>query len=275
MKRLGQTLFRAGRGMMDEDGLMVAGYMAFTALLALFPFLLCIAAVVSFLGTDEHVTVALDFLFENVPEEVAKGLEPVVREVLSGRKAGFLTFGVLVALWAASNGVEALRQGLNKAYGVAEPRAFWVRRLQNFAFVLFGTSVLMTVGILLVLGPLLIAGLGQFVDVGQSLKVLWGFLRYALSITLMIAMLTALHMALPNRSQKFDEIIPGVLLTVLLFVSFATGFSIYLSRFANYSVTYGSIAGIVIAMLFFYATSVIFIFGGYFNRYLRQSDTPG
>lgn len=251
---------------------MVAGFMAFSALLAIFPFLLCLAAIVSFIGTDEHVTVALNFLFENVPAKVAETLEPVVREVLSGRKAGFLTFGALVALWAASNGVEALRQGLNKAYGVTNNRPFWVRRLQNFAVILIGTSILITVGILLVLGPLIMKATTQFIDVGLSLKIVWVLARYSFSILLMILMLTALHRWLPNRSQSFAKVIPGVVLTVLLFVIAATAFSFYLSRFANYSVTYGSIAGVVIAMLFFYLTSTIFIFGGYFNRHLHPSN---
>lgn len=272
MKQIAKTFWRSAQSMLAEDGMMVAGFMSFSALLAIFPFLLCIAAVVSFMGTEAHIEAALEFLFENVPGKVAEGLEPVVREVLGGRKAGFLTFGVLVALWAASNGVEALRQGLNKAYGISKMRPFWLRRLQNLAVVLLGTSILITVGILLVLGPLIMTGVSQFVDVGLSLKIVWVIARYTLSVMLMILMLTGLHLWLPNRRQSFRLIFPGVLVTVLLFVIAATGFSQYLSHFANYSVTYGSIAGVVVAMLFFYITSIIFIFGGYFNRHLLLAD---
>lgn len=268
--RVLRVFWRSLTSMINEDGLMVAGYMAFSTILAIFPMFLVIASVASFLGTDEQVTSIVDFMFDSLPKEVASALEPVVREVLSGRKSGFLTFGALVALWAASTGVEALRQGLNRAYGVVLQRPFWVQRLQSLAIVAFAAFTFLAVSIFLIFGPLLWELANSFVELSAARAMIWEAARYAIGILLTLGLLLAMHCWLPNKKMRVTDVMPGVLLTVLLLVIAATAFSLYISNFANYSVTYGSLAGIVVALLFFYVTAAIFVLGGYFNRYLHE-----
>jgi len=268
--RFVRALWRSLASLVAEDGLMVAGYMAFATILAIFPMFLVIASVASFLGTEEQVTAVVDFLFDSLPMEVASALEPVVREVLSGRKGGFLTFGALVALWAASTGVEALRQGLDRAYGVVIHRPFWLQRLQSLAIVAFAAFTFMAVSIFLIFGPLLWELANRLFELGAARALIWETTRYTVAIVLTVVLLLAMHCWLPNKRMGAADVMPGVLLTTFLLVIAATAFSLYLSNFANYSITYGSLAGIVVALLFFYLSAAIFVLGGYFNRHLLE-----
>ena len=261
-----QIVKNSGAQMVAEDGFMVAGYMSFAAMLAIFPFMLFLAAFVSFMGTEQQVDRIVALMFENLPQQMAAGLEPVIHEVLAGRKSGFLTFGAVITLWASSSGVEALRLALNRAYQIEQQRPFWLKRLQSLLFVAIAAVTALVVSVLILAGPVIWRISHNYLELDLSYRLLWGGFRYTISILVMIAVLLALHVALPNRPTRVRYVLPGVLLTVLLFMLAATGFSYYLSHFASYSVTYGSMASVIIALMFFYLTSIIFIYGGYFNR---------
>ena len=259
------TLARAGKRMSDEDGFMVAGYMSFIAIVAIFPFLIFLAATSSFLGSEDDLHRIMDLMFETVPDEVASALEPAIAEVVIGQQTGFLTFGILATLWAASNGVEAVRLAFNRAYRVEKLRPFWYRRLQNFVFVALLALMVPLMSFLIVLAPLLWRALSLWVDLGFTFQLFFTFVRYGIAVLALVVTLTAMHRFLPNNGHRLKTIMPGVLLTLALFIAAGTGFSWYLAHFADYSVTYGSLASIVIALLFFYMTSVIVVLGAYVN----------
>lgn len=249
---------------------MVAGYMSFTALLAIFPFMIVIAAFMSFLGTEDDLHRIVELMFDTLPKEVAQTLEPAVAEVVVGRQTGFLTFGILTTLWAASNGIEAVRLAFNRAYNVGHVRSFVVRRLQNFAFVLLAGLMVPLMSFLIVLAPLVWRAASMWVDFGLTFHFFFIVVRYGIAILALFATLLVLHLWLPNRGQHFRDVLPGVVFTVLLFILAGTGFSLYLSYFSNFSVTYGSMASVVIALMFFYLTSVIVILGAYVNAGMKR-----
>jgi membrane protein len=258
-------LGRAGKRMSDEDGFMVAGHMSFTAILAIFPFLIFLASILSFIGSEEDLARIVDLMFETMPAEVAETLEPAVAEVVVGQHSGFLTLGILATLWAAANGVEAIRHAFNRAYRVEHLRPFWYRRLQNFVFVVVLALMVPLMSFLIVLAPLLWRALSVWVDLGFTFQLFFTVVRYGIAVLALFVTLMAMHRFLPNNGHRLTSILPGVILTVALFVIAGTGFSYYLAHFADYSVTYGSMASIVIALLFFYMTSVIVVLGAYVN----------
>jgi membrane protein len=265
----------AGRRMSAEDGFMVAGYMAFTAIVAIFPFLLFITALMSFLGTEEDVEEIVDLMVETLPAEVAETLEPAIAEVMTGQQTGFLTFGILATLWAASNGIEAIRLAFNRAYRIGTMKPFWYRRLQNFLFVLLMGLMVPLMSFLIVLAPLIWRILDQWLGLDFSFSLFFTIVRYLIAATALFFTLVAMHRWLPNRPTSLKALLPGVVLTLVLFILAGTAFSLYLAHFADYSVTYGSMASVVIALLFFYMTSVIVILGAYVNASLHpKKNTP-
>src|SRR5215213_2971186 len=106
LRRFAKQLYVAGWRLMDHDGLMVAGYMAFAAFTSLFPFLIFLAALASVLGTRETADETVEGLFQFLPPDVARTLAPAVHEVMAGHHGGLLTLSAVATLWTASSGVE-------------------------------------------------------------------------------------------------------------------------------------------------------------------------
>jgi membrane protein len=266
-----RILYRAGwRLVMVDEGMELSGYIAFSAFLSLFPFLIFLAALASFLGTGETAQEIIEAMFRFMPEDVAETLAPAVREVIGARQGGLLTFGILATLWFASNGVEALRTGLNRAYGVTEQRALWWLRLQSMAFVIGGGLIILFLSLAVILGPLVWRVLGPTVDQLLETRLVFGTARYVVAAVLLLGSLLLLHRWLPNTRQAFTRILPGVCATTLLWLGGAALFSWYVGHLADYAAFYGSLGGVAITLMFFYVTAVVFIFGAELNAVWRE-----
>jgi membrane protein len=260
----------AWRLVMLDEGMELSGYIAFTAFLSLFPFLIFLAALAGFLGDRESADGFIEAMFNFMPDDVAETLAPAVREVVGTREGGLLTFGILATLWFASNGFEALRTGLNRAYGVSEERAIWWLRLQSIAFVISGGLVILFLSLVVILGPLVWKVLGPTVHSVLETRLLFGTARYVFAGVLLVGALTLLHRWLPNTRQAFTRILPGVGVTTVLWLVGASLFAWYVGNLADYSIYYGSLGGVAITLMFFYISAIIFIFGAEFNAIWRE-----
>jgi membrane protein len=260
----------AWRLVMLDEGMELSGYIAFTAFLSLFPFLIFLAALAGFLGDRESANGFIEAMFKFMPDDVAETLAPAVREVVGTRQGGLLTFGILATLWFASNGFEALRTGLNRAYGVSEQRAMWWLRLQSIAFVISGGLIILFLSLVVILGPLVWKVLGPIVHNVLETRLLFGTVRYVFAGVLLVGALTLLHRWLPNTKQAFARILPGVGATTVLWLLGASLFAWYVGNLADYSVYYGSLGGVAITLMFFYVTAIIFIYGAEINAVWRE-----
>jgi membrane protein len=260
----------AWRLVMVDEGLELSGYIAFTAFLSLFPFLIFLAALAGFLGNRETADEFIAALFHFMPADVAETLAPAVREVIGARQGGLLTFGILLTLWFASNGFEALRTGLNRAYGVSEQRAIWWLRLQSIAFVIAGGLIILFLSLVVILGPLVWRVLGPALDQLLETRLVFGTARYFFAGILMFGALTLLHRWLPNTRQAFARILPGVGATTVLWLLGASLFAWYVGHLTDYAVYYGSLGGVAITLVFFYVSAIIFIFGAEINAVWRE-----
>ena len=260
----------AWRLVMVDEGLVLAGYIAFTAFLSLFPFLIFLAALAGFLGDRETADRFIEAMFEFMPDDVAETLAPAVGEVVGARHGGLLTFGILFTLWFASNGFEALRTGLNRAYGVSEQRAIWWLRLQSIAFVISGGLIILFLSLVVVLGPLVWRVLGPTVDQMLETRLVFGTARYVFAAVLLFGALIFLHRWLPNTRQALRRILPGVAATTVLWLLGAGVFAWYVGHLTDYSVYYGSLGGVAITLMFFYVSAIIFIFGAEINAVWRE-----
>jgi membrane protein len=258
------------RLVMVDEGMELSGYIAFSAFLALFPFLIFLAALAGFLGTRETAQEIVDAMFRLLPTDVAETLAPAVREVIGARQGGLLTFGILATLWFSSNGIEALRTGLNRAYGVSEQRALWWLRLQSMAFVIGGGLIILFLSLAVILGPLVWRVLGPAVDQLLETRLVFGTARYAVATVLLLVSLLLLHRWLPNTRQAFTRILPGVCATTALWLIGAALFAWYVGHLADYAAFYGSLGGVAITLMFFYVTAIVFIFGAEINAVWRE-----
>jgi membrane protein len=260
----------AWRLVMVDEGVELSGYIAFTAFLSLFPFLIFLAALAGSLGSRETADEFIREMFQFMPADVAATLAPAVREVVGTRQGGLLTFGILATLWFASNGFEALRTALNRAYGVTEQRAIWWLRLQSIALVIGGGLIAFFLSCVVILGPLVWKVLGPTLHQLLETRLVFGTARYVVAAVLLLCSLLLLHRWLPDTRQAFVCILPGVCATSVLWLIGAGLFSWYVGHLADYAVFYGSLGGVAITLVFFYVSATIFIFGAELNAVWRE-----
>lgn len=270
-RRTVRVLWKATKAFVAHDGLELSGHMAFTAILALFPFVIFLTALAGFIGDASMAERFVSFMFEFGPGPVAAVLTPVVRDVLTQQRGDILTLGIVLALWTASSGVEALRLLLNRSYGVVEDRPIWKLRLQSMAMVLVGAAFALLISVTIVLGPLIWHLLESFAVVSPFKDDLWLVTRYGFAAVVLLIGLSALHRLLPRRRKPIAQLWPGVLLTVFVWLLVAAAFSVYVTKLATYSVTYGSLGGVIATLIFFYVTAIIFAFGAEVNGALFPS----
>ncbi|MEM1343293.1 MAG: YihY/virulence factor BrkB family protein [Pseudomonadota bacterium] len=244
-------------------GTVLSGYIAYTGMLALFPFLIFASALTGFLIGPEGLADALRVLFEPFPEHARTTLEPVIAEVIGERRSGVLTLSGLGALWAASNGMEAVRLGLDAAYRPDAKRRYAINRLYLFGMVVLGVGAFVTLAGLVVLAPLVFALIeGLF---GMEIPFIANLARYGLAFALLWGVLWMLHRVLPSRRMRGLRLWPGILASVLVWGTVATAMSLYLAFAPSYTLTYGTLAGVVVTLLFFYLTGVALLFGAHVN----------
>ena len=145
-----------------DDGWAMASHVALSSLLAVFPFLIFGTALGSFLGADQFAETAVHLIFDAWPESIATPIANEIVQVLTIPRGGLLTVSVLAAAYFASNGVEALRVSLNRAYRVTESRYWYVTRLASLGFVIAGVLILAALSILLVAVPLALRYAGEW-----------------------------------------------------------------------------------------------------------------
>jgi membrane protein len=255
-----------------DGGMTFAGHIAFMTLFSSFPFLIFLTTLAGEIGQTEAAREFITLALGVLPDEVGEAILPAIVEVMSTRRTGLMTISIVAALWATSSGIEALREALNIAYGVEEPRPIWFCRLQSLAFTIIFSICIMLVTLVLVVGPVVWSYIAPHVDLPWEWGWLYEALRYFIAVALLYLVVALLYRWLPSRHLPRREILPGAAVTVVLWVALASLFSLYLQNLGRFSVTYGSLGGIVITLMFFYISALIFIFGAEINSARRRVE---
>jgi membrane protein len=247
----------------EDQGAVLAGYIAYASMLAGFPFLIFTMTLGGSLIGEARADEAVRVLFDSVPRHVAQTLEPVLREVIGQDRGGILTIAALGTVYAASNGVEAIRIGLDRAYDIESPRNFLMNRLVSIGFVFIGIVVFVLLAVLIIFAPLafrLVEDLTT-VEIPASADIA----RYVVGGVLLYWTLWLMHHILPARRMTGLTIWPGIMVSMVIWVVLATLLSVYLANSPSYALTYGALAGVIVTLLFFYLTGVAIIFGAQVN----------
>ncbi len=249
----------------ESDGWALASHVTLSLMIAVFPFLIFTTSLAGFFGKDALAKDSVDLVFNYWPAGIAEPITSEIEAVLTEGNAGFLTLGVGLALFFASNGVEAVRLALNRAYQHTESRPYWKQRLQSLIFVILGAILMFVVSVLLVFAPIYLS----FIEVASPTVYHRLFesqtLRLSAAVCLLVFVIFACHRWLPGRRRPMNQIWPGIVWTLVLWMVAGTGFVWYLQRIADYSATYAGLAGIMTALIFLYLMAVILLFGAEYN----------
>ncbi|MFJ7682845.1 YihY/virulence factor BrkB family protein [Peribacillus butanolivorans] len=251
----------------------LAAEQAYYYLLALFPLLILLLSILPYLNID--IQTAMDTIKTFMPTETVEVIEENIINILSERNGGLLTFGFLGTIWSASNGMNAFIHSMNIAYDVKETRNFIKARF---------ISIILTLGLVVafivmlglpVFGKVIIDLLQQVISLPEEMQSLFSLLRWIIAVVVISLVLTFLYRFAPNKSFPINHVIPGAVTATVLWLGISLGFSFYVSNFANYSSTYGSLGGVIILMLWLYLSGLIFVIGGEINAILhRQNSIP-
>ena len=247
-----------------------AAYAAYFWLLAIFPAMMLLISILQLTPISPE---SLRGLLQNVvPESLHALTDYMIDELFAVDSPAILSVSAVTALWMTSKGVLSLQRGLNRIYVARETRsAIWLR-IRALIFSLAGVLALV---LLLALGLLSHDLVTKLVARGSELGDLLlqiGRLRHVLSVLVLTFFFAAMYTVFPNRKVRFSASLTGALFTAVLWTLFSWAFTIYVNKFANYSIYYGSLSVIAMAMLWLYVCIFLFFCGGILNRELERRE---
>ncbi len=266
----------AVRRLFADEAIPLAGNIAFRTLFSLFPFLIFLTTLAGFFGNENLAERIVTYLMSVAPEQLVRPLAPEIRSILTVPRTGLLSLSAVLTIWSAMGGVDSVRVGLNRAYALTEHRnIFWLYG-QSILFVIGSAVVLLVTSILIVFAPVALAAVEAYAPgLRQSIAAL-GQVRFPIAILLLTGWLLLCHRILPARRLSVMEVLPGVALTVAVWIALSAAFSYYLVRFNTFASTYASLSGLFAALFFLYLSALVLIFGGEVNRVLavRRVNRP-
>lgn len=256
-----------------DDALGLAAQLAYYLILALFPFILFLVAVLDAFGSSspQFVNELFDYLRRVMPAQVFDLIETYTERTLRNEDTapGLLSVGILGTIWAASGAFSALINALNRAYDVQETRPFW--KVKGIAILMtLGLSVLILGGVLLLIaGPSIGETIAEVFTLGDEFVVVWNVARWPAALLFMVATVALLFYFAPDAGQPFRWITPGGFVGIALWVLASLAFNVYLSSdFNTYDKTYGSIGTVIVLLLYLYISSLTILFGATLNATL-------
>lgn len=261
-----RTLWNALYDLFADSGFSMAGAVAFSFVLALFPFCIFLGAFAGYFGGEALARAAVAQLFNIVPDAVGRVLEPEVMAVMGRSRFGLLTFGALIALFFATSAIESLRAALNVAYREKETKSYPACLLQSMLIVLLSALGMLAIAWGVVVGPQLMSGIKPSWLL-WLLDQTWTSLivRYAIVISIIATQLFAYHLWLAAGHRRLADVWPGVAMSIVLWILAAKLFGNWL-QFNDYSRFYAGLTSIMSALVFFQVTAIVVILGAELNR---------
>jgi membrane protein len=258
-----------------SDGFIHAGNLAYLALLTLFPFVIVAAAAARLFGQTQGGLQAVNALLQTMPHDVADVLRGPIRDVLQARAGGLLWLGALVGLWTTASFIETIRDILRRAYGVRGSAPFWEYRLGSIGLIV-GSVVVMLIAFSV---SVLLTGVEQFithlVPRGAEIASLLGLLRVIPGLILFGSLYMLFVSLTPRKYRRMQcRKWPGALFVTLWWLATTALLPVVLGKLGDYDLTYGSLAGVIISLFFFFVIGLGVVIGAELNAALAETPEP-
>lgn len=251
-----------------------AAELSYYFLLALFPFLIFLTSVIGLIlgsGTGTR-QMLFDYLARVMPPSAYQLISSTMIEVSNASSGGKISFGLLAALWAASNGMSAISTTLNSAYDVKETRPWWKQRLTVIVLTMALSVLIISALILVVAGGWIANWLAATFGLGSTFPVAWKIIQWPIILFCMVLAFALIYYFGPDlHDQKWQWLTPGSAIGVALWLLISIAFRLYLQFFDSYSATYGSLGAVIILMLWLYFTGAAVLIGGEINSEIEHA----
>src|SRR3954468_2736075 len=255
-----------------NDGFIHAGNLAYLSIVALFPFFIVTAAVAHLLGQSQDAMLTVTNVLRRLPPDVASTLREPVQEVLTIRTGNLLWFGAIVGLWTATSFVETIRDILRRAYGVKYCAPFWEYRLGSILIIIGAVLLLMTAFAASLALSSIHHVMVEWFPLAQGVAIELGIYRLVPAATLFFTFYVLFYALTPSRYRKHGcQKWPGALLITAWWLATVEILPNALGLLGGYSLTYGSLAGVMISLIFFFVVGLGVVIGAELNAALAES----
>lgn len=251
-----------------------AAALTYYSVLALFPALLCLVALLGVLGqypqtVDSIMTIVGKVAPQSTVDSIRGPVQDVVRS--KGGAGALLGLGLLGSLWSASGYLGAFIRASNQIYETGEGRPFWKLRPLQIAMTVVMIVLLAAVVIGIVVTGDLARAIGDQIGLGSTAVTVWSIAKWPVLLGVVMLMFALLYYAAPNVKQpRFRWISPGGILAVLVWIVASAGFALYVSRFGSYNKTYGTLGGVIVFLIWLWISNIAVLLGAEFDAELER-----
>jgi membrane protein len=257
-----------------------AATLTYYAVLSIFPGLLVVVSLLGLLGTRTKPLV--DNLTQAAPGNVQQIIKPVTANLQSGHGSAGLAaiLGIVLAVWSASAYIAAFMRASNVIYDVPEGRPFWKTTPTRIGVTVVILVMLVASALIVVVSGGLARHVGQVLGIGSTAVTAWNIAKWPVLLIIVILMISILYWVAPNakRQRGFRLFSPGGVIAVVVWLIASALFAFYVANFSHYNKTYGSIAGVIILLIWLWISNLAILFGAEFNAELergRAAETGG
>jgi membrane protein len=258
-----------------DNCLGLAAELAYYFVLALFPALLFLVAIISFIPVTGLLDAITSSLARIAPYEALKLIQDQVLSLAGNKNGGLLTLGMLGTLWSTSSGVNAIIDTLNTAYDIQESRPWWRVKLLALGLTVALAVFVVVSTVLVLVGPTLAEKIAEWVHLGAAFTWTWKILQWPVVFALVSLAIAIVYYWAPDAEQYWVWITPGSLLATFVWLAASLLFKLYVSKFGSYNATYGTIAGIIILMTWFYVSGLAVLVGAELNSEIEHASPYG
>lgn len=251
----------------------IAASLVYFGVLALFPGLIAVFSLLGVVGqSDAAATSVLEIVQSVAPGGTADLLRGPIEEIASSPAAGFaLVSGLVLAVWSASGYVRAFGRGMNRIYEIDEGRPFWKLVPAQLLLTLVTVVLVTLAALLLVVSGPVAEAVGDALGLGEAVVLTWNIAKWPVLVGIIVLILAILYYGAPNAKQpRFRWISVGAVVAIVILAIATAGFGLYVSQFSNYDRTYGSLAGVIVFLLWLWIANIAILFGAELDAELER-----
>ena len=278
-RRLGlaELLKRTAKEIQEDHLAAFAGNLTYKGLFALFPFFVFLLSLLGLFGAPDLLQTLIEQARGVLPQGAIDFLEDQLLGIAGDKAQGAFTVGALVsillALWGVSGAFRSVMEAMNVMYEIEEARPFWKQLLISVFLSLGVAALLIFALVLVVFGPEIGGAVADVVGLGYVFEVVWNVVQWPVLLFLVVLAFALVYYYAPDVEQRFRWISPGSIVAVVAWVLFSLAFSLYV-EFGSFD-AYGSIAGIIILMLYIYYSAFIMLVGAELNQVVEEHIPEG
>jgi membrane protein len=271
----GEIIRRTWSEVVADNCLGLAAQLAYYFFLALFPALLFLLAIISFVPIENLMETITTTLARVAPSDVLTLVQDQILKIAQEKDGGLLTIGMLGTIWSTSSGMTAIIDTLNQAYDIHEGRPWWKVRLTAVGLTVALAIFIVGSTVLVVAGPALADKVAASFQLGSAFAWTWKVLQWPVVFALASLGIAIIYYYAPDAEQDWIWITPGSILATLLWLLISLGFRFYVTNFGSYTESYGAVGGVIVVMLWFYLSGLAVLVGAELNAEIEHASPYG